>query len=324
MKLTLAGLSKWIKPVGRFIRIPNLLIIILTQFLLRYCIVQPFLYSQNPDAISPLPDFVILVITTLLIAIGGYVINDYFDRQIDAINRPDKIVVDRLITARGAIKLHIILNCIAILFGFYLAFRIKALTFGLIFPFISGLLWIYSAKYKRVLFWGNFIVSALSAFVILIIWLYEFFWLRLNAPIFANNLPTLIWVSKVFLIYTFFAFLITLVREIIKDMEDFIGDKTYDCRTIPIVFGLNISKYIIAVIILATILVLAYGQLILFRLNWNMVFWYFMLTVQLPAIYLFVKLFLAKEKADYHFLSSLCKLIMVAGVLSLEIIFITN
>ena len=272
---------------------------------------------------TPLADFLILVIVTVLIAIGGYVINDYFDVKIDSINRPDKLVVNKLISPRGAIKLHIMLNVIAILLGFYLSWKVKATSFGLIFPFLSGLLWIYSAKYKRMLFWGNFIVSSLSAFVILIVWLFEFFWLRTNADLFVDVIPVIRGVTSIFLGYALFAFLVSMVREIIKDMEDKEGDTTYGCKTLPLVAGLVNTRYIVAAVIITTILLLGYAQLILYRLSLLIVFWYFFITVQSGAIYLLIKLFHARDKQDFHFLSNLCKLIMVAGILSLEVIFIS-
>ena len=148
-----------------------MLIIVFTQILLRYCIIEPFIYAKAPSSVSSLPDFAMLVLATMLLAVGGYVINDYFDVMTDRINRPDKLVVNKLISSRAAIKLHILLNGVAILLGFYLAYRIKALSFGFLFPFLSGLLWIYSAKYKRKVFWGNFIIAGMTACVILIIWL---------------------------------------------------------------------------------------------------------------------------------------------------------
>ncbi|MEI7663560.1 MAG: geranylgeranylglycerol-phosphate geranylgeranyltransferase [Bacteroidota bacterium] len=307
----------------QLIRLPNVLIIILTQFLLRYCIIIPLLYGGQEGSPARLADFIVLVLVTVLVAIGGYVINDYFDVKIDSINRPDKLVVDKLISARGAIKLHILLNTLAIILGFYLAWRVRSVSFGFIFPFISGLLWIYSAKYKRMLFWGNFIVSALSAFVILMVWLFEFFWLRLHAMAFAEEIPAIQRVTYIFLGYALFAFLVSMVREIIKDMEDTEGDITYGCKTLPLVAGMKNTRYVAGAILMATILLLGYAQLILFRLDMMMVAWYFLVTVQAGAVYLLVKLFKAHTRQDFHYLSNLCKLIMVAGILSLEVILIS-
>ena len=312
-----------LKTVMRMIRLPNLVIIILTMFLLRYCIIIPFIYSGDPAQSTPLAGFLVLVAVTVLIAAGGYVINDYFDVKIDRINRPDKLIVDNLISHRGAIKLHILLNTIAILLGFWLSWRVQAISFGFIFPFLSGLLWIYSAKYKRILFWGNFIVASLSAFVIMVVWLFEFFWLRMHALVFAGVIPSIRRVTLVFLGYAIFAFLVSMVREIIKDMEDTEGDRTFGCKTLPLVAGMKFTRYIVSIIIVATMLLLGNAQMILFRMHLMPAFWYFFATVQAGTLYLVVKLFFAREKADFHSLSTLCKLIMVAGILSMEIIFIS-
>ena len=318
------SLIRTFKSLAQLIRLPNVLIIILTQLLLRYCIVLPHIYSDAPELISPLSDFLILVAITVLIATGGYVINDYFDVKIDAINRPDSVVVGRLISGRAAIKLHLILNGIGILSGFYLAWRVHAFSFGLIFPFISGLLWIYSARYKRALFWGNFIVATLSAFVILIVWLFEFFHLRMNAIHFANVLPDMRWVTTVIIGYAVFAFLVSMVREIVKDMEDTEGDVTVGCRTLPLVAGMKYTRYIVGVILMFNILLLGFAQSTLYRLGLHVAFWYFTFFVQTVSVYLLIKLFYAREKRDFHHLSSLCKLIMLAGILSLEVIYISN
>jgi len=322
--MSVISLTGKIKSVFQLIRLPNILIIILTQFLLRYCILNTFLYPSEPGAITGMIDFSILVLITVLIAMGGYVINDYFDIKIDSVNKPDKLVVNRLISPRGAIKLHITLNAVAIILGFYLAYRIRVFSFGLIFPFLTGVLWLYSAKYKRVLLWGNIIVSLLSGFVILIVWLFEFFWLRLNPDLFSSGLPEIRWVTKAFLAYSLFAFLVSFFREVIKDIEDARGDETCGCRTLPLVVGVEKSRWIAGIIIFATILLLAYGQLVVYRLGWQMVFWYFMVAVQLPALYLLYSLVKAKVKSDYHFLSLLCKLIMVAGILSMQLISIST
>lgn len=317
-------ISTYLKSVVQLIRLPNVLIIVFTMLMLRYCIIAPFIYSEDPAAISTMADFLVLVLTTILMAVGGYVINDYFDVKIDSINRPDKQVVNRIISARGAIKLHILLNGVAILLGFYLAYRIRAISFGLIFPFISGLLWIYSAKYKRMLLWGNFIVASMTAIVILIVWLFEFFWLRMNGGLFISVIGDIRWVTKMFLGYAMFAFLLSMVREIIKDMEDAEGDASYGCKTLPLVAGMQKTRYIVAALVIITMAILGYAQLVLFRLNLLMVFWYFIVAVQVPTAYLLIKLLGARDKEDYHFLSVLCKLIMVSGILSMEVLLISN
>jgi 4-hydroxybenzoate polyprenyltransferase len=173
-------------------------------------------------------------------------------------------------------------------------------------------------------FWGNFIVSALSAFVILIVWLFEFFLMRIDGLRFARSMDSIPWINRLVLAYALFAFLLTLVREIIKDMEDAGGDRASGSRTLPIAVGLHNTRRITASIIGATMLLLGYALTILYQLGLYMVFWYMIITTLAGSAYLLAELFRAREKKDYHYLSSLCKLIMVAGILSMEVIYISN
>ncbi len=307
-----------------FIRLPNLLIIILTQFLLRYCLFSPFLYNGDTEVMSSILDFSLLCLATLLITSGGYMINDYFDIRIDEINKPAQLVVGKLIPGRTAIKWHILLTGLGSLIGFYLAYKVRLLSFGLIFPAVGLLLWFYSAKYKRLLFWGNFIVALLSALVVLIVYLFEFFWLRLHPDFFADLVPDLFWVGKLFLAYAMFAFLVTFYREIIKDMEDVKGDAKVGCRTIPIVFGITTSRWIVTALVVLTIILLLAGLLVVYHLAIMSVFWYLVLTTLSPMIYLVYRVFISNTPEEYHIMSNICKIIMVAGVLSMQLIAISR
>ncbi|MCX6245386.1 MAG: geranylgeranylglycerol-phosphate geranylgeranyltransferase [Bacteroidetes bacterium] len=302
------------------IRLPNVLIIILCQYLLRYGLLRTFLFPDQPEMMSPLLDFTLLVIATVFLTIGGYLINDYFDVRIDAVNRPDRNRVGKDVRIRTIIIAHIVLNSIAILIGFWLAYRLRSFTFGLIFPFVSILLWFYSVRYKRMLFWGNFVVAALSALVIFIVWYFEFLHLRLHPADFAMVVPDLKETAWYFTAYGVFSFLVSLFREIIKDMEDVQGDKTYECRTLPIVIGMNRSNHVVASLVVITILFLAFWQWTFFNRGMILVFWYFLAAVQLPLVYLLYKQYRAGKKEDYHFCSNLCKLIMFAGILSMQLI----
>jgi len=312
---------------GKFlqlIRFPNLVIIILTQFLLRYCLIGPFLYDADTEVMSRLLDFSLLCLATLFITSGGYVINDYFDVKIDEINKPAHLVVGKVISGRTAIKWHILLTSLGSLLGLYLAYRVKLLSFGLIFPMTGILLWFYSAKYKRMLIWGNLIVAFLSALVVLIVFLFEFFWLRLSPDFFADMIPDLFWVGKLFLAYAMFAFLVTFYREVIKDMEDVKGDARAGCRTIPIAFGMQASRWVVTGLVVLTLIILCYGLLILYRLSLMTVFWYLLATNVLPMVYLLYRAFRSNTPEEYHIMSNICKIIMVAGVLSMQLIAISK
>lgn len=269
---------------------------------------------------SGLFDFSLLVVSTILITAGGYLINDYFDMRIDFVNKPERNPVGTIIKSRSVIMAHIIVNGIAILIGFYLAFRLRSLNFGLIFPFISMLLWLYSARYKRVLVWGNLAVAVLTILVIFMVWYFEFLHLRLKPFDFSQVIHELNETNRYFFAFGLFAFLFSFFREIIKDMEDIPGDKEYNCRTFPIVIGIKRSTYLVTFFIILTIIFLAFGQWTFFNRGWILVFWYFLIVVQFPLIYLIYKLYLAKTREDYHFLSNLCKIIMFAGILSIQLI----
>jgi 4-hydroxybenzoate polyprenyltransferase len=306
--------------VFRMMRLPNILIIILTQYLLRYGILNTFLFKDRPEMMSGLLDFSLMVAATVLLTVGGYLINDYFDTRIDSVNKPAGNPVGTAITGRTVIFAHIVVNALAILIGFYLAFHLKTINFGLIFPFISVLLWLYSARYKRNLMWGNLVVAILSGLVVFMVWYFEFLHLRLTPLDFSGVLPDLAVTSRYFIAYGTFAFLVSFFREIIKDMEDITGDKEYGCRTLPIVIGFKRTNYVVTVLVLMTILILAFAQWTFLNRGWTVVFWYFLVVIQLPMIYLLIKLYKAKSREEYHFLSSLCKLIMFAGILSMQLI----
>ncbi len=310
----------WLAGISRLIRLGNLMMVLFTMILTRYALILPIGYSGNLEMPAPLADFALLAISTLLITAGGYIINDYFDVRIDRINRPEKMTIYRFVTPQRAIKVHMILNGLAIAIGFYLAWKIKSVSFGFIFPFVSGLLWFYSAKYKRIFFLGNLIVAFLSAFVIMIVWLFEYFHLRLQPDFFSETVPRMNIVTRIILAYALFAFLVTIIREIIKDMEDVEGDRKFDCQTIPIVLGMAVGRYILVAVALSTMILLAYGQWILWRMGMPITVIYFLLTIQIPSIYMIICILKANKQKHFRFISRICKLIMVAGIFSMIIL----
>ncbi len=307
----------------KIIRIPNLLIIILTQYLLRICIIGTF-YGLN--ATSPAFghfDFALLVLSTLLIAAGGYVINDYFDLEVDKINRPGKMVIGKSMTMGSAYLYYWILTIIGVAIGFYLSFRVKYFMLGFIFIAIAMMLWFYSAKYKKTAFWGNFVISLLSAMVVLIVWLFEFFALRANPINYAEAMKQLGLISIVVAGYAIFAFLVSMIREIAKDVEDLEGDKAAGYKTLPVAIGIKGAKRIAIVITCVTIILLAICQYYLFEMKLMLVFWYLLIAVQSFLFFLIYSILKAKTKEDYHFLSNAAKIIMVAGILSMQLFYIS-
>ncbi len=308
---------RWLAGLAQFVRLPNLVIVVLIEFLLRYAILKPILFSGAYEYMTSLTDFIIFVTTTLLLAIGGYVINDYFDIKIDRVNRPDQVVVSRIIAPHAAMKIHLTVNFIAVILGFYLAYRIQSFWFGLLFPCGAFFFWFYSARWKQLLIWKNLIVAFISALLIMLVLLFEFFHLRLYPDYFAEVMGKLNGVFMIFLGYAGFAFLVSLFREVIKDMEDLQGDEQYGTRSLPAVIGINWSKSIVIGLIVLTMVLLGYCQLVILRLGLEMLLWYFMIAVQVPALVLIMTIVRAREKKNFHLASWIAKLIMFTGILSM-------
>ncbi len=259
-------------------------------------------------------NFMLLVIATVLITAAGYVINDYFDTKTDKVNRPDNILVGTKINRRMAILLHVILNLIGISLGIYLSYIIGEIYLSLLFIFIPGILWFYSTTYKRQLLIGNIVVAILTALVPILVIVFEM--PLLNTAYSEILISYRIDFSYLFYwvcVFGFFAFLTTLIREIIKDIEDFEGDCAFGSKTLPIIVGVKKSKIIIFILGLFTIISLLY--ILLVFLNDTLSIIYFTIFLIFPLIILLYKLFRAEKKSDYHFLSNLTKGIMLSGIL---------
>lgn len=297
----------------KLVRIQNLAIIALTMYLVRWLIIYPVLKFNGFEFQFQEFDFFMLVIATIFIAAGGYVINDYFDRKTDLINCPKKVIVGNKIKRRHAMLLHNLLNIIGVALGFYIAYKINLINIGFIFPIISGILWFYSTTYKKQIFIGNIIVAILIAIIPIMPVLFEIPVLNLkyNKILIENNSN-----FNILFFYTlgfsFFAFLTNLTREIIKDNEDVEGDKEYERRTIPIVYGIKTSKIIIQILIFTTII--AIGFIGTFYLSDYYTLIYFIVALILPLIFLSYKIKKSKHPKDFKNCSIIIKFIMLLGL----------
>ncbi|MFC0775665.1 geranylgeranylglycerol-phosphate geranylgeranyltransferase [Terrimonas alba] len=295
----------------KMIRLQNLVFIALTQVLFQVCIYYPLYKGNIPP--HDTRNFILLVIASLVIAAAGYIINDYFDINIDEVNKPEKMVVDKVISRRWAIAWHFILSSAGIV-ATALAlpvFEKWYLLAGNILCVI--LLWLYSTTFKQKLLIGNIIISLLAGWTILLI----FFSKVSIADAFTPDHPGQPKLFRFAFLYAGFAFIISLIREAIKDIEDMPGDARYGCRTMPIVWGVNATKVYVAVwmIILLAILVVIQVYVLQFRWWWAVA--YCILFIILPLAIIFLKLFKASSTADYHKLSSLTKRAMLTGILSM-------
>lgn len=308
----------------RLIRVPNLLIIFLTQHLLRYCLLQP-IFSNGFVAVDfslTHLQFFYLSLSTVLIAAAGYIINDYFDVKADEINRPNRIVIDRFISRRQAIILHFILNAIGIAIGFWLAIEVGNWLLGFIHIGTMAMLWFYSTWFKRTFLFGNLVIGGLTALVVLIVLFYETNLEGLNERI--TELYD--YLNFFFWGYAGFAFLVTLLRELVKDMEDIKGDKMLNCRTIPIVLGIKHSKNIaifLAVLVIGFLVWYQYTQAVDFKAKDSSAFYnvrsirLIFAFLQIPLFYIIILLMEADKSRDFKRVSNMVKFVMVAGVLFL-------
>jgi 4-hydroxybenzoate polyprenyltransferase len=304
----------------KLIRFPNLIIIVLTQYLFRYCILIPLLNIEFPP-VHPVfshLDFALLVFATVLIAAAGYAINDYFDIRIDHINKPEKIIVGRLISRRKAMLTHTIFNIIAVLIGLYLSIKVHNYKLVSIFIVISIFLWLYSLRYKAYFIVGNLIVAFVSAMTILIIWVFEKSALTHNIIFVKDIFHYLSFFLWAYVLYSFFT---SLIREIIKDIEDIEGDRKVGCSTLPVVLGVTATKYILAALCVLMGVSLTYICYIAFTMDMTYIFFYLIAFLIIPFFYMAFVIIRAKNKKDYHFLSNMTKFIMISGVISMAVVF---
>lgn len=299
----------------KLIRFQNLVFIALIQFAMRQMVLVPILQTFGFDAALETNMLFILIASTVFIAAGGYVLNDYFDVKIDRINRPEKQIVGYTFSRTTAMIIHQILTGIGIVLGLLLAFFAKSFTLAFIFIVVPGLLWFYSASYKRQFLMGNLVIAFLAALTVLVVGIAEIAFLQkeYGKLIFETPIPSHFygWIGG----FALFSFLITWIREIIKDMEDEKGDREMECRTMPIKWGNAKSKWFIYSLILITVLGLYSLNEYLIFFPGTLTFRYITFGITLPFIVLIYMLLSAKTPTEYHQASTFTKIIMLIGVL---------
>jgi len=300
----------------RLVRWPNLIFIALTQCLFYFCIILPSFHEGIPvrDNILQPQEFFLLSLSSVLIAAAGYIINDYFDLNIDRINKPDKIVVEKIIKRRWAIIWHWILSGIGILIGFYISWKIRNIFLGPTNLICVLLLWFYSTTFKKKLLIGNLLISFLTAWVIGVLYLAEF---RLHRFVNPEYHTTLSRIYKFTVLYSAFAFIISLVREVVKDMEDLEGDLKYDCRTLPAVWGLNAAKFFCICWLTLLVAALIFIQFYILQYRWWFTIAFTCIGVIYPILRVLKGLSRADEPSQFHKLSIMIKSIMMMGILSM-------
>ncbi len=292
------------------IRFPNLIIVALTQGIIFF---QLYLTAKNEDFSTFLlsnTNLILLIFTTILIAATGYIINDIVDYEIDVINKPEKLFINRIISEPNAWHLYWGLVGIGMLISIYIAFQTNTFRLIWIYPLAILLLYLYSTKFKKEAFIGNLIVSLFCAFVPGIILIAEYeIWQSIAHTHFYH----------LTIAYLIFAFFSTIFREIVKDLEDQEGDSRQNCRTLPIILGENIARWIGVSFGLILLIALLFWLLKveIFTTIGQQIFYY--LGLLSLMIYLIIRLIFAKSKQDYHHISTFTKLLMLNGLIYLAL-----
>jgi len=302
----------------RLIRWPNLAFIVVTQLLFYYAIVTPLNHVTGGQWLFDSAHLVILIASSVVIAAAGYIINDYFDLNIDRFNKPDKLVVEKLIKRRWAIVFHILLSTTGILLSVYIDFKEHLIWLGFSNFICVMLLFGYSASLKKKFLSGNVVISLLTAWVVLVVFFcYYFKGVYRQSGDYGLVKIYLNRFIKLSFLYAGFAFIISLIREVIKDMEDMEGDARYGCRTMPIVWGIPAAKVFTGVWLIVLTGALIILQFYALHLGWWWSVAYAVLTLIIPLLWILRKLYTAQVAKDYHLLSTAVKAVMLAGILSM-------
>lgn len=296
----------------KLIRFQNLIMLAFMQLIFRYGFLE---FSGVPLAMNNW-QYTLLVIATVLIAAGGYLINNIFDQETDRINKPHDVIVGKKISESSAYNLYAALNIVGVAIGFYLANLIDKPGFAAIFIFTAGTLYLYASSLKQSLLIGNFIVSILCSLSLIIIGIFDLY------PMVVPENSSLMSVTfKILLDYAFFCFIISLIRELIKDLEDVDGDYNTGMNTLPIVLGVSrTAKVVLALTIIPIIYIVYYVNTYYIANDLLIAAAYTLFFIIAPLLYFAIKLWSAKKQKDFNHLSLILKLVLLFGIISVGIV----
>ena len=294
----------------KLIRYQNLLMIALMQGIVLF----GFLKMQDIPLALALWQYYLLIISTVCIAAGGYIINDIMDQDADTVNKPTKVIIGKTITEGLAYNLYVVFTIIGVGIGFYLSRIIMRPNFVTVFILCAALLYIYATNLKQIMILKNVIVASLLAFSIIIIDLFMIF-----PATDITNREQMHPVFSVLIDFATIAFILNFIREIVKDLEDTKGDNTQEIRTLPVVFGVSkTSKLVFVLSFIPVLCILYYVYNYLFHLQYATV--YILGFLVGPLLYFMIKIWSAETKNDFHHLSNVLKLVIFFGIISIAVI----
>ena len=311
-----------IKAFFILIRWPNLLMIILLQMLLQYMLIGHVFNMINLEIPLNNLHFFLLMMSTVFMAAFGYVYNDVQDIKIDTINKNGKRIIDVYIGKKAGLIIAWALLSLALIPALYLSIMLQMIQLFFIHVIIALGLWYYSVELKKRILSGNVLVSIFTALSVLIIWLYHLIVIKNNAPLMVDARKIIPFLNLVIVSYSIFAFIISFIRELIKDIEDLKGDSERGLKTFAVVYGIKKSKlliYFLSIIMLSFLIISAYYA---YLHHWIKLTVYLIIAVVFPLFYFIVHLQKSKNVEDFNDLSTLAKIIMLAGILSIQILYI--
>ena len=294
----------------KLIRYQNLLMIAIMQLIVLF----GFLKMQDIPLALALWQYYLLIISTVCIAAGGYIINDIMDQDADTVNKPTKVIIGKTITEGLAYNLYVVFTIIGVGIGFYLSRIIMRPNFVTVFILCAALLYIYATNLKQIMILKNVIVASLLAFSIIIIDLFMIF-----PATDITNREQMHPVFSVLIDFATIAFILNFIREIVKDLEDTKGDNTQETRTLSVVFGVSkTSKLVFVLSFVPVLCILYYVYHYLFHLQYATA--YIFLFLVGPLLYFMIKIWSAETKNDFHHLSNVLKLVIFFGIISIAVI----
>lgn len=304
------------KDFFNLIRWKSLLLCLIALIVVRFFLIEPFYLNFVGDIVSPISnlEYFVFCLSVLLIVVASILINEYFDQDIDKINRAEKdLYIDRIISEKRVLSLFYILSIIAVLIAYVIGYLNGFLHLGslmIVFVFMS---YFYSLKYKRIFLVGNVVVAILYSMIVFLPVLFELFAL-MNAPggLFkVIILPLKQELLYVALFFTLLTFLLTLIREIVGDMQDEEGDRECESHSLVVLLGEKKTKnilYILSSIFIAVTLYFLFTRYI------NISLIICILIVCVPMLFFLRELKNARSIQDYGFLSEFLRMMFVSGL----------
>ena len=311
-------LAEIIKPFLQLLRIGNLAFLVILLYVMEKWVAAPLLQQEQFGELMPWWILTLLILSVVCIAAGGYVINDYFDVKIDRINRPDDLIVTRFISRDAAMYLFYVLTAVGLVAGAAVSWWAHSWTLLFTYVVIPGLLWFYSASYKRMFLIGNLVVAFAAAIVPLLVAIANADYLRhlyQEALAYSPIVGELyVWTGG----FSAFAFLLTWAREMVKDIEDIEGDREMECRTLPIVWGQKSAKIFVTSLLLVVTAIIVYMLLAVlpFPHEWkSLPTRYVVFGLIVPILCSIVLLWAANNRTELHRVQTIIKFTMFMGVL---------